>query len=150
MSKTEKIKNFITSYYAEFVQQLDPKDIINICSIQSHGLQQNSWINDTEAIASIEKAMKLVPGLPIEITVYRAGKMKIQDRPYLSATFSKSIAINRFSNTLGTNIHKIVLKKGSKIIPLCILNTDGLDPEDELIIAQSKLQYHLTHYNYVK
>lgn len=76
--------------------------------------------------------------------------MRIKNRPYLSATFSKSIAVNRFSNTLGTNIHKIVLKKGSKIIPLRILNPDGLDSEDELIIDQSKLRYHLTHYNYLK
>lgn len=152
--KEKEIKKFFDAYYAEFVKELDKKDIELIRRIQSHGLQKgvviNPWATDDESIGAIEDAMKIVPGLPRDLIVYRVGKMKIKDRPYLSATYSKDIAVEQIADGDKSKLHKIVLRKGCKIIPLRILNEDGYDGEKEIIINQSKLKYRLTHYEYVE
>lgn len=139
---------YAVEQYAIFADNIEENERLKISIIQNRGLDLR-YEYDPECIEAIERAMDKSPELSEEIIVYRAGKMKDKFQPYLSASFCKSVAKDKFANGKETNTHKIILRKGSKIIPLCVINTDHRDPEAELIIDVSCLKRRLGYYEYI-
>lgn len=143
----EEALKFARKHFKDFGDQLKENEKILIMSIQNHGLRRGITYDD-ECILAIKKNWIHCPKVPFDIVVYRSGKMKYSDRPYLSASFLKRIARDRFSKFKGLNTHKIIIKKGAKIIPLCALNPGYGDPEAELIIDARRLKRKFRYYQY--
>lgn len=70
--------------------------------------------------------------------------MKFSDRPYLSASLLKKEAEDYISK--GNHLHKIIIKKGAKIIPLFSLGEDYR--QTEIIIETARLKNRIFYYLY--
>lgn len=139
--------NYSLEHYVNFTDEIEESDKMKIATIQSHGLVLGAEYDD-ECIDAIRRNMINCPELLEDIIVYRGGKMNYNNRPYLSASFLKCIAKEKFANGSEFKTHKIILKKGSKIIPLCAINSWHGDPEAELILDASCLRKHFGYYEY--
>lgn len=139
-------QKFCLSVYLNHVKNLDKSTIIKIMSIQSHGLKIDT---DKDIIKTIDDNICFFPEVPNDIIVYRGGKMKIKNRPYLSGTFLYDVGFN-YSNGNIKNMHKIIVKKGARIIPLYPFNKlyNFADPEMEIILDSSRLTKKLNYYIY--
>ena len=104
---------------------------------------------DKDIIKTIDDNICFFPEVPNDIIVYRGGKMKIKNRPYLSGTFLYDVGFN-YSNGNIKNLHKIIVKKGARIIPLYPFNKlyNFADPEMEIILDSSRLTKKLNYYIY--
>lgn len=141
----EAIK-YAVEHYGSFIDEIEEDEKNKISVIQSRGLFQGLEFDD-ECIAAIRRCLINCPELPEDVIVYRGGKMKYKNRPYLSASFLKSVA-KEFAHGCEFKTHKIILRKGSKIFPLCVFNFGFSDPEAELIFDVSCLKWHFGYYEY--
>lgn len=139
-------QEFCLEFYFEHVKTLNEAIINKIMSIESHGLSAK---RDEEIIETIKICIHEFPEVPYDIIIYRGGNMKEKDRPYLSGTFIESIG-QQFADGNPKKLHKIVVKKGAKIIPLFPINQlfNIGDPEMEIILETTKLKKHLNYYCY--
>ena len=137
-SDYDEAENFCKEFYCKDTKSLDRVIVANMMTIQSHGL---SLPRDEKAIIAIETVIDTFPSTPFDIIVYRGGDLFFSNRPYLSASFLKKVAF-QFSQNNFNNLHKIVIKKGTKIIPLYALNqlNNIADPEMEIIFDARKLR----------
>lgn len=140
----EEAKQFCMTYYFDFVKEIDIQCLNKIMSIQSSGLNN---MDDKEVVDTIRNFIDKFPGVPFDIIVYRGGDMNIINRTFLSGSFIKNISLN-FADRNIVKLHKVLVNKGEKIIPLYpinqLLNMD--DPEMELILDTTKLKKHLFFY----
>lgn len=159
----KEAQDFCMKIYYPYAKRLDDIDLTFMMNIQSHSLSYNDP-TDRKCIDAIKRAMEQFPGLPYDIILYRAGFMKFPDRLYLSSTFMENIALETFANNDSSLVHKIVARKGAKIIPSYALNhvhdsdpennsgfetiTGTGDTEMEVIIDASKLKKHGKYYIY--
>ncbi|MDE7225967.1 MAG: hypothetical protein K2N49_03790, partial [Ruminococcus sp.] len=144
MYKKNTIKEF-TNYYeliffceqtwGDYIRSLDKSTILNLLSVQSHGLKQGG-IYDNKIIKVYEKEIGKFPPVPLDVVVYRGGKMKIAGRPFLSASFYKSKA-KEFAEKDG--LHKIIIRKGVHVVPSLWLSQTGAFGEKEVIFDVSLL-----------
>lgn len=70
--------------------------------------------------------------------------MKPSDRPYLSASLLKNSSEYYISQ--GNPLHRIIIKKGARILPLYALGKSY--GYYEIIISTEKLKKHINHYVY--
>lgn len=139
-----KATQFALDYYGEYSQTLTKKEKLLIGTIQSSGLV----IGDGRdaSIQAIQKCFSACPEVPYDIIAWRGGEMSFSNRPFVSASLLKRTAM-RYGNG-EHDVHKIVIKKGSKIFPLRALDKDYGDEEAEIIIATDCLHWNLLAYRY--
>ena len=133
----EEAQKFCELYYSDYVKRLDDALIRKIMRIESAG---RNCMYDGEVIDAIKRALKMFPSIPFDIIVYRGGDLWISDRPFLSGSFLKDIAVG-FAKGDESDLHRILLRKGAKIIPIYSLNhlvINHGDPEMELILDMRK------------
>lgn len=143
-------QNFLEEQYSEYVESLDRTTLRNISGIQSTSRYDNRF-NDKDVVDAIRNSIDKFPGIPEDIIVYRAGTIKEENRTFVSGSFIKSIVLNQFTeDKKEENLHKILLTKGSKIIPLYPINrlANINDVEMELILDTRRLKKHLFFYEY--
>ena len=143
----ETTKFTLRNYEKYALSMLTKTEANLIGSIQSHQLYRNRTEHDDKCIDAIEKCFKNVPPIPFDIVAWRAGDMKCHNRPFVPATFLKEAAYF-YAHDDEKKIHKIILKKGSKIFPLRALGKDYGDGEAEIIIETANLKKRFRHYIY--
>ncbi len=144
-TESSETTKFSIEHYKKFTQEcLTSKEKLLIGCIQSSALYDDGSRDDV--IEAIENCFNNVPETPYDIIAWRAGKMKEQNRRYVSASLLKETA-ERYK-TEKTNIHKIVIRQGSKIFPLRALGKDYGDNEAEIIIDTKHLKRRLGYYEY--
>lgn len=135
---------FVLDYYEDYVKTLTHKEKALIGSIQASGLAVGDGRDSN--IDAIKKCLSGCPSVPYDIIAWRAGKMSYANRPFLSGSLLKSTAM-RYSNSKH-DIHKIIVKKGTKIFPLRALGKDYGDEEAEIILASDCLHWSPFAYRY--
>lgn len=139
-----KATQFALDYYGEYSQTLTKKEKLLIGTIQSSGLVIGDGRDDS--IHAIQKCFSTCPEVPYDIIAWRGGEMSFSKRPFVSASLLKRTAM-RYGNG-EHDVHKIVIKKGSKIFPLRALDKYYGDEEAEIIIATDCLHWNLFPYRY--
>ncbi len=143
-TKSNETTKFSIEHYEKFTQEyLNSKERLLIGCIQSSAVYDSCRDDVVEAI---ENCFKSVPETPYDIIAWRAGKMKEQNRRYVSASLLKETA-ERYK-TEKTSVHKIIIRQGSKIFPLRALGKDYGDNEAEIIIDTNHLKRRLGYYEY--
>ena len=144
-TKSSETTKFSIEYYEKFTQEcLTLNEKLLIGCIQSSAIYDDGRRDDV--VEAIENCFKCVPKTPYDIIAWRAGKMKEQNRRYVSASLLKETA-ERYK-TEKTSVHKIVIRQGSKIFPLRALGKDYGDNEAEIIIDTKQLKRRLGYYEY--
>ena len=119
--------------YSEYVNSLTPDERIRLGSIQASQKYDNNKIY----FLQMERALKETPPLPNNIIAWRSGALYEKNRTYMSASFFKDYAKAHETNH---NLHKIILKKGSRIFPLIALGASWGAGSGEIIINTRKLK----------
>ena len=114
-------------------------------SIQSHQLYEGNSYDDT-CIAAIRQLFDQITPVTCDLVVWRAGDMRCKHRPFVSATFIKEVA--EYYANIENKVHKIIVKKGSKIFPLLLLGKDYGEKEAEVIIETARLKRKFGYYTY--
>lgn len=141
----EETTKFTLKYYESFFQSLSPKEKGLIGAIQASGIQKGDGREDS--MLAIDRCLNAVPGLPYDIIVWRGGDMKFKDRPFVSASLLEEIAL-KYCHGRRRYLHKIIVKKGAKIIPLRAIDKDYGDGEAEVIIDTKRLKNKMCNYVY--
>ena len=115
--------------------------------IQSHGLKINTWLDNPIIEKYHEEIPKFSP-VPFDVVVYRGGDMKIPNRPFLSASFFKETAFKKFANNKKRMLHKIIIRKGSCVVPVLYLFVPGSFAEQEVVLDVSRLHRKIGYYEY--
>ena len=139
--KTEA-DDYVGRNYKDLSKSLCGIDLGRIMSICSHSL---NTISDKNAIEEIEKAFSVIKGLPDNVVLFRSGEMRIENRPYLSASFCADISRNYLSFP-SVYPHVIIAKKNSRIIPLRAITEHA--GETEVIIDSRRLEREGNYYIY--
>ncbi|MDE6784277.1 MAG: hypothetical protein K2J26_02725 [Ruminococcus sp.] len=140
----DELKSFCEQTWGDYIRSLNKLTIINLLSVQSHGLKQGD-IYDNKIIKVYEKEIWKFPPVPFDIIVYRGGKMKIDGRPFLSASFYESKA-KEFAGKDG--LHKIIIREGTHVVPSLWLSQTGAFGEKEVIFDVSLLHKRIGYYEY--
>lgn len=135
---------FALKYYEDYVNTLTYKEKTLIGSIQASGLVVGDGREDN--IDAINKCFSECPAVPYDIIAWRAGNMRYTNRPFLSGSLLKSTAM-RYCNAKH-DMHKIIVKKGTKIFPLRALSKDYGDEEAEIILLSDCLHWSPLVYRY--
>lgn len=135
------------SIWGDYIRDMDEDVLHKLISIQSHGLKRGISYDDS-VIKAYETEIHKVPPVPFDIIVFRGGKMKEQDRPFLSASFYKSKALY-FARNKKFNLHSIVIRKGARIIPSLYLWHPGSFSEKEVVLDASHFHIRIGYYEYI-
>lgn len=148
MIKEFEIHTDATSFIFENYQlpSLNEKTKTLAGSIQSHQLYEGDSYDDM-CIAAIRQLFDQIAPVPFDLVVWRAGDMRCKHRLFVPASFLKEVA-DDYSNNNQNKVHKIIVKKGSKIFPLLLLGKDYGEKEAEIIIETSRLKRKLGYYTY--
>lgn len=119
--------------YSEYVNALEPNERTRLGSIQA----SQKYDNETIFFEQMERALNETPPLPYDIIAWRSGNMYEQNRTYMSASFFIDYAKAHETNH---NLHKIILKKGSRIFPLIALGEEWGKTTGEIIINNRRLE----------
>ena len=138
------VTSFITKNY--ILPSVCKKTMILAGSIQSHQLYRGNSYDDM-CIEAIEQLFQQITSAPFDLIIWRAGDMRCKNRPFVSATFLKEVA-EYYSGNKPRNVHKIILKKGSKTFPLLLLGKEFGEREAETIIETSHLKRRIGYYIY--
>lgn len=148
-SKNDELKTFCEQTWGDYIRKLDKSIISYLLSIQSHGLTQGSWFDD-KVIRTYHEELPKFPPVPFNILVYRGGDMKIPERPFLSASFYKKTALEKFADNKKSRLHKVIIRKGSHIVPSLYLWYPGSFNEQEVVLDVSCLHRRFGYYDYFK
>lgn len=120
--------------YETVMQNLTDTEKGRLCMVQSSGMVKgrNDW-----AINQYDSIWDKLPPVDSHIVLWRAGEMRPEDRPYISATYSKDVAL-RFSGGDEKKIHKILVLPTARMFPMFLL--ESIDPEKEVILKTECLQ----------
>lgn len=153
----------------EFCQRYYDNNFYKDSQSRQHVMQfQNRYLvagTHSDILNAISDCMDNMAEAPCDFIIYRAGTMKYRtERPYIGASFLRSTA-TRYSNGFG-NIHKIVVRKGAKLIPMISVNLfldkeyldkDTMehirpygDPECDIILDASRLRWCGAYYEYIQ
>lgn len=135
------------STWGDYVRDMDEDVLHKLISIQSHGLKRGTNFDDS-VIQTYETEILRVPPVPFDVVVFRGGQMKVQDRPFLSASFYKNKALN-FVGNKRFNLHTIIIRKGAKIIPSLYLWYPGSFSEKEVVLDVSHFHMRIGYYEYI-
>ena len=124
----------------------DKKMTALVGSIQSHQLYEGDFYDDM-CIAAIRRLFNQIEPVPFDLVVWRAGDIRCKHRPFVPASFLKKVAYD-YANNKKSKVHKIIVKKGSKIFPLLLLGKDFGEKEAEIIIETSRLKWNFGCYTY--
>lgn len=115
------------------MQNLTDTEKGRLCMAQSSIMVEgrNDW-----AISQYDAIWDKLPMVGSQILLWRA-EMQPEDRPYISATYSRDVAL-KFAAGDEEKIHGILVKPTAKILPMFLLKRD--DPEKEVIIKTECLQ----------
>ena len=138
---------FCENTWGDYIRDMDEDVLHKLISIQSHGLKRGISFDDS-VIQVYETEILKVPPIPFDIIVYRGGKIKEQDRPFLSASFYKSKAIE-FARNKRLNLHSIIVRKGARIIPSLYLWYPGSFSEKEVVLDVSRFHMRIGYYDYI-
>lgn len=133
--------------WGDYVRDMDEDVLHKLISIQSHGLKRGISF-DGSVIQTYESEILRVPPVPFDIVVFRGGKIKVQDCPFLSASFYKSKALD-FARNNRFDLHTIIIRKGAKIIPSLYLWYPGSFSEKEVVLDVSKFHMRIGYYEYI-
>lgn len=147
-NNSKQATDFALEFYKDFVDKvLSILEQNKIGMIQASGRYDDNPL-DIACIDAIEKCFTKCPPVPYDIVAYRAGKMRFNNRPYISASLLLSIA-KEYNNKLGKiGVHKIIIKKNAKIFPLRALGKEYGDQEAEIIISSKELERRFGYYLY--
>lgn len=148
-TKDDDLKTFCEQTWGDYIRKLDKSIISYLLSIQSHGLKQRSWFDD-KVIGTYREELPKFPPVPFDILVYRGGDMKIPERPFLSASFYKKTALEKFADNKKSKLHKVIIRKGSHIGPSLYLWYPRSFNEQEVVLDVSCLHRRFGYYDYFK
>ena len=133
--------------WGDYIRNLDDEVLHKLISIQSHGLKRGISFDDS-VIQTYESENLRVPPVPFDIVVFRGGKIKVKDRPFLSASFYKSKALD-FAGNKRFDLHTIIVRKGARIIPSLYLWFPGSFSEKEVVLDVSHFHMRIGYYEYI-
>lgn len=111
-----------------------------LCMIQSAPLIKGRPGADL-AIEQFDAIWDSLPEVGSELILWRAGEVKPVNRPYISTTYSKEVAM-KFADGNDENVHKILVRSEAKIFPMFLLErTDG---EREVVLKTECLHKALS------
>lgn len=154
-----ELLDFCDQTWGKYISSLDHSILMLLLAEQGHSLKEKKQCTqvqdkiDIEIIETIRKKLPEFPPLPYDVLIYRGGPMNIPERPYLPASFFKNDSLKVFAHNNTRLLHKIVLRKGSHIIPSLYLTlenckVDGRLAEHEVIIDVSCLHKKTGYYEY--
>ena len=123
--------DFILDTYGDFANSLTAREKNLIGMIQASGITEGDGRDDS--LAAIRRCLEECPEMPFDVVAWRAGEMRLANRPYVSASFLKESAL-AYANEEESNLHKFIICKGAKVFPLRALHKDYGDGEAEIII----------------
>jgi len=138
---------FCEQTWGDYIRNLDKSIICYLISIQSHGLTEGSWFDD-KVIGKYHEELPKFPPVPYDILVYRGGGMKIAGRPFLSASFYKKTAFEKFADNKKLRLHKVIIRKGACIVPSLYLSMPGSFNEKEVVLDVTCLHRRIGYYEY--
>lgn len=95
-----------------------------LCMIQCAPLVEGRPGADL-AIEQFDAIWNWLPKVGSQLVLWRAGEVKPVNRPYISATYSKEVAM-KFADGNDENVHMILVSPEAKIFPMFLLeSTDG-------------------------
>lgn len=120
--------------YGAVIQSLNDSEKGRLCLAQCSTLikGRNDW-----AISQYDAIWDSLPKVGVRIGLWRAGEMQPEDRPYISATYSKAVAL-KFANGDETKIHRITVEPTAKFLPMFLLEPG--DPEKEIMLKTECLR----------
>lgn len=148
-----EVQHFVDSYIGSFFFDYyteNERSKIGMISAHSQYEDRPYWGDCSETISIIKKAIELVPPVPENIVIYRGccihdRKFK---RQFVSASFSRETAFY-FANYKRLRLHKIIVSKGARIIPLCAVRKGKhMDPEYEIIVDSYRIKNRLLYCRY--
>ncbi len=144
----EEATAFALEFYESFFNSLSESERIRIGMIQASGRYRNI-LGDNICLDEIERCFSKCPFVPYDIVAYRAGKMHFRNRHHVSASLLLSTA-KRYNHHKSDNIgvHKIIIKKGTIILPLRALGKEYSDREAEIVISTNALKKRFGYYLY--
>ena len=119
--------------YSGYVNSLEPYERTRLGSIQA----SQKYDNERIFYEQMDRALNETPPLPYDVIAWRAGNMYEQNRTFMSASFFMDYAKAHEKNH---NLHKIILKKGSRIFPLIALGEEWGESTGEIIINNRRLK----------
>lgn len=143
----DELKDFCEKTWGDYIRELDNFTITQLLCIQSHGLKINTWL-DNPIIEKYHEEIPKFPPVPFDVVVYRGGDMKIPNRPFLSTSFFKETAFKKFANNKKKKLHKIIIRKGSCVVPVLYLFEPGSFAEQEVVLDVSRLHRKIGYYEY--
>ena len=133
----------IARTFMSFANGLSESERNKILRVAAHGLNER---NDNDEINQILSCMNSAPVLDNDIVVYRGGRCIMDERPIISVSLSKEVAIMYAGGN--SRVTKIVIKRGAKFLPVMVFAGRENDPEQELIIDATRLKKRAAHYVY--
>lgn len=115
-------QNFCKEYYFDYVKSLDQQTKNMIMYFQSSGRSEKE---DMEIIHSTREAFKYFPPVPFDYIAYRGGDMLMQDRPIVSSSFSRNVALNFAGKE--SKLHCILIRKGAIFNAVLIESAEHVD-----------------------
>lgn len=146
-NNNDELIAFCEQTWGDYIRKLDKSIVGHLISIQSHGLTEGSWFDD-KVIRTYHEELPKFPPVPFDILIYRGGSMKISGRPFLSASFYKKTALNKFADNKKRRLHKIIIRKGACIVPSLYLSMPGSFNEEEVVLDVSCLHRRIGYYEY--
>lgn len=128
--------------YETVMQNLTDTEKGRLCMAQSSIMVEgrNDW-----AISQYDAIWDKLPMVGSQILLWRAGEMQPEDRPYISATYSRDVAL-KFAAGDEEKIHGILVKPTARMLPMFLLESG--DPEKEVIIKTECLQVENGYFVY--
>ena len=128
--------------YETVMQNLTDTEKGRLCMAQSSIMVEgrNDW-----AISQYDAIWDKLPMVGSQILLWRAGEMQPEDRPYISATYSRDVAL-KFAAGDEEKTHGILVKPTARMLPMFLLESG--DPEKEVIIKTECLQVENGYFVY--
>ena len=160
-SNSDSVREFCNKYYVSLDNVRDAESRKKIMQFQNRPIIRGK---DDSIISEINSCIGKIAPAPCDFVIYRSGSMKKRsNRPYVGATFLKNVA-KRYNRHAFLQTHKIVVRKGAKLIPMLAINLPLSisllddermefikaydDPDCDIILDSSRIKWCGSYYEY--